>query len=560
MEDLIALTEAISWDDPSSQLETIPADTIFQDSLPLLVHIISQKTHNNQAVYAALSKAWDFAIPFSFVALGPNKYLLKFSKKEHIDKINQQVTWNVNGCLLTLQQWSPTATLGEIASQKFPFWIQIHGLPLENMTTRNAIAIGKGLGDFLKVDDAADHPTPKFRSYLRVLADIDVHAPLKPGFQFRRDNGDHVWISLKYERLDIYCTSCGCIGHKKDSCRAPQAACTPGKYAISLLVNIFSNLPPTDAGVKSSFMSSSLSQPSSAQFRLKEVVQSPESTTGTTNPPNRDVTINHLTTTILPPLKQLSLQPNTPPLLTKISTDISTKPLTSLNEDSAFPPTAPHRSDSAVLLETTKQSAPHSHHFPKASSSSNSNPHNLNTGSISIILNQNQPGPSATPQAQSIPTHTSPAHIQTVLTASSSNPTSNFSNFSNLPAKKHSTKHIPHTKKQLKKKPIKPHPPEPLSPKQNFSLIKKRNRVNHDQTPHKKGSGTSLQISLHTDDMDTYPSPLQNTPPLNLNPCFNYPPRHFFKAVRSGKNALAQKHATESQQNTGDIHLSPKTS
>jgi hypothetical protein len=318
MEELIALTEAISWDDPSSQLETIPVETILQDSLPILVHIISQKTHNNQAVCAALSKAWDFAIPFSFVALGPNKYLLKFSKKEHIDKINQQVTWNVNGCLLTLQKWSPTATLGEIASHKFHFWIQIHGLPLENMTTRNAIAIGKGLGDFLKADDAVGQPIPKFRSYLRVLAEIDVHAPLKPGFQFRRDNGDQVWIALKYERLDIYCTSCGCIGHKKDNCRAPQAACTPGKYAISLLVNIFSNLPPSDAGAKSSSKSSSLSQPSSAQFHSKEVVQSPETTTGTYNPPNRDVTINHLTTTILPPLKQLSLQPNTPPLLTNI--------------------------------------------------------------------------------------------------------------------------------------------------------------------------------------------------------------------------------------------------
>jgi hypothetical protein len=287
------------------------------------------------------------------------------------------------------------------------------------------------------------------------------------------------------------------------------------------------------------------------------VEQSPETTTGTTNPPNKDVTINHLTTTILPPLKQLSLQPNTPPLVTHISTDISTKPLISLNEDSAFPPTATLRSDTAVLLETTKLSVPHTHHFPKASSSSTSNPHNLNTGSISIILNQNQPGPSELPQAQSFQNISSPAHTLTVLTASSSNYTSNLSN---LPAKKHSTKHIPHTKKQLKKKPIKPHPPEPLSPKQNFSLIKKRNRINHDQTPHKKGSGTSPQIPLLTDDMDTYPSPPQNTHPLKHNPCFNYPPRHFFKAVRSGKQALAQNHAAESHQNTGDIHLSLKTS
>jgi hypothetical protein len=243
MEDLIALTEALSWEDPSSQIETILVDTVMHDSLPLLVHIISQKTHNNEAVNAALTKAWDFAIPFSFVALGPNKYLLKFSKKEHIEKINQQVTWNVNGCLLTLQQWSPTATMGEISSQKFPFWIQIHGLPLENMTLRNAIAIGKGLGNFLKVDDAVAQPIPKFRSYLRVLAEIDVHAPLKPGFLFHRDNGDQAWISLKYERLDIYCTSCGCIGHKKDNCRAPKDTCTQESMPF-LFWSIYSQTSP----------------------------------------------------------------------------------------------------------------------------------------------------------------------------------------------------------------------------------------------------------------------------------------------------------------------------
>jgi hypothetical protein len=67
------------------------------------VHTISQRTQNNQDVNATLIKAWEFANPFSFAVIGPNKYLLKFSKQEHIDKIFKQVTWNFNGHLLTLQ-------------------------------------------------------------------------------------------------------------------------------------------------------------------------------------------------------------------------------------------------------------------------------------------------------------------------------------------------------------------------------------------------------------------------------------------------------------------------
>jgi hypothetical protein len=301
--------EALSWEDPSSQLETIPTATVQSTSLPLIVHIISQRTQNNQAVNAALIKAWEFTNPFSFAVIGPNNFLLKFSKQEHIDKIYKQVTWNVNGYLLTLQNWSPSATTGEVSTQKFPFWIQIHALPLENTSLRNAIAIGKGMGNLIKVDDVAAQDRSIFRSYLRVLVEIDVHAPQKPGFLFHRGNGESAWISQKYERLDIYYTNCGCIGHKKRDCCVPLEECFPSKYDISLKVNIFSNLSPSAGERGFVATTSSLSQLSSAYTSPKEVVQS----TGIIHDPHKDVTISHLTPTILAPLKHLSLQPKTSP-------------------------------------------------------------------------------------------------------------------------------------------------------------------------------------------------------------------------------------------------------
>jgi hypothetical protein len=55
--------------------------------------------------------------------------------------------------LITLQLWHPQATLGELPFNKAPFWIQVHGLPLINMTTKIAISIGKGLGNLIKVDE-----------------------------------------------------------------------------------------------------------------------------------------------------------------------------------------------------------------------------------------------------------------------------------------------------------------------------------------------------------------------------------------------------------------------
>ncbi|XP_059450878.1 uncharacterized protein LOC132181647 [Corylus avellana] len=276
IESLIAQTEALSWDDPSSQIESLTAETATDECLPLVGHVISHKTLNNQAVFAALSKAWEFAVPFSHAVLGPNKFLFKLSKPEHLARIQKQVTWNVNGFLIILQQWHPQATLGELPFNKAPFWIQVHGLPLINMTTKIAISIGKGLGKLIKVD-ALSGEKKTFRSFLRLLVDIEVGNPLKPGFIFRRDGGESLWIFLKYERLDIYCSSCGRIGHKLFHCTAPPEDRFPEKYAVSLQVNIFSNMLSNFPITKTCpAITITQTQPSSSQNRPNELTQSSE--------------------------------------------------------------------------------------------------------------------------------------------------------------------------------------------------------------------------------------------------------------------------------------------
>jgi hypothetical protein len=96
---------------------------------------------------------------------------------------------NVNGSLITLQLWHPQATLGELPLNKAPFRIQVHGLFLINMTTKIAISIGKGLGNLIKFDEMSGAKTT-FKSFLRLLVEIEVDNPLKPGFSFCRNGGD----------------------------------------------------------------------------------------------------------------------------------------------------------------------------------------------------------------------------------------------------------------------------------------------------------------------------------------------------------------------------------
>ena len=245
IDSFISQTAALTWEDPSSQLESVPLEQDSSALLPLVGKVVSQKTQNNQLVNVALTKAWFFATPSSFAVLGPNLFLFKVTKREHASRILNNV-WNVNGFLLSIQVWPPNATLGDLSLLVVPFWIQIHGLPLQKMTIKNAIAIGKGLGLLLSVEDNSGVEVI-FRSYLRILVSLDVNKPLNPDFTLTREDGSSFWISFKYERLDIYCTDCGLIGHHQASCLALKEDKFPSKYTISLKLNIFSNLITTNS-------------------------------------------------------------------------------------------------------------------------------------------------------------------------------------------------------------------------------------------------------------------------------------------------------------------------
>jgi hypothetical protein len=101
------------------------------------------------------------------------------------------------------------------------------------MTVKNAIKIGKGIGDFLELDNTFSGNLI-CRQFIRFKIDVNTSKPLVPGFYITRPGLDDHWIAFKYERLDDYCVACGLIGHKKNSCPASQILVSPEKYNISL--------------------------------------------------------------------------------------------------------------------------------------------------------------------------------------------------------------------------------------------------------------------------------------------------------------------------------------
>jgi hypothetical protein len=138
---------------------------------------------------------------------------LGISHEDQLDRILRHGPWNIRGSLLLLQQWSPALALAEVELTQCPFWVQVCGLPRQNMTTRNAIMIGKGLGSLMEVENLETLGLI-CRQFLRFRVEINTVLPLKPGFNLLRPGKEPLWISFRYEGLGDFCTICGLIGHK----------------------------------------------------------------------------------------------------------------------------------------------------------------------------------------------------------------------------------------------------------------------------------------------------------------------------------------------------------
>jgi hypothetical protein len=228
---LLDETEALDFDFPV--LDSIAEFPSNQKPVALIGKLLSLKPLNTQTVRATLAVAWSFAAPLTVEFLAPNKFLLGVSNPDHVDRILHRGPWNIRGSLLLLQQWSPELALAEVELSHCAFWIQVHGLPRQNMTVRNAIMIGKAIGSLLEVENSETSGLI-CRQFLHVKVELNTAKPLPPGFTFPRQGKAPLWISFRYERLGVYCKTCGLLGHKNLNCPAPPQVFTQNQYSIPL--------------------------------------------------------------------------------------------------------------------------------------------------------------------------------------------------------------------------------------------------------------------------------------------------------------------------------------
>ncbi|KAL7164604.1 hypothetical protein ACSBR2_040493 [Camellia fascicularis] len=192
-------------------------------SLCLIRKILTSKALNKQAVSQILRGAWKTRAEVSITSWPDNVYLFNFGDEEDRALILRTAPWSVMENLLVLQPLQIGKAISEVDFTYSPFWVQVHGLPMEKMMRRNGHIIAETIGKLVGVEAPTDGLLLA-RSFLRVRVEVNTSLPLPRGFLLKRQKPDStgktdLWVVFKYECLSDFCYDCGRIGHDNKSCK-----------------------------------------------------------------------------------------------------------------------------------------------------------------------------------------------------------------------------------------------------------------------------------------------------------------------------------------------------
>ena len=113
------------------------------------------------------------------VEVGNNILKFKFSSRYQLEWVEKSGPWNFDNNLLLLCRWRKGLTSKNINFSHSPFWVQIWGLPFENMTEEIGKDIGNKIGRVLEVDKRAMQANQA--KFLRIRVKDPIEKPLHRG-------------------------------------------------------------------------------------------------------------------------------------------------------------------------------------------------------------------------------------------------------------------------------------------------------------------------------------------------------------------------------------------
>ena len=218
-----AIIEGLQYLQPTKEEEedisistTSKSELLEECALSLFSHLLADRNQNLRALKSTLRSAWKLGSNLRIVDVGKIIFQFKFNSKYQMEWVERNGPWNFDNNLLLLCRWRKGLSITNISFTHSPFWIQVWGLPFENMSEEVGRDLGNRLGNYIETDK--QFWLSKQAKFMRVWVDLPITRLLRRGGNIVNPNGEKFWVSFKYERLPTFCFLCGILSHNEWHC------------------------------------------------------------------------------------------------------------------------------------------------------------------------------------------------------------------------------------------------------------------------------------------------------------------------------------------------------
>lgn len=165
----------------------------------------------HQYLKRKIQHLWRPTETFSVIDLGEDFFIIKFTKKENMEKALHQGPWFVNGHHLSVIKWKPNFVASKETLTSSAIWVRLLQLQTEFYDGKILQKIGNSIGHLLKIDVCTSTTIRGryARLYVEILLNTQVESFIYIG-RYRQ--------AIQYKGENLLCIKCGRLGHPQPQC------------------------------------------------------------------------------------------------------------------------------------------------------------------------------------------------------------------------------------------------------------------------------------------------------------------------------------------------------
>ncbi|KAE8788264.1 hypothetical protein D1007_37659 [Hordeum vulgare] len=182
--------------------------------------VMSSNVLHIETIKSAMRPAWGNPRGLNFNSVGDNLFVVEFGSQADRDRVMEGSPWRVGKHAVLLKFFDADISPVDVVFDRLAIWARITKLPTRLMRAARGIEIAKPIGNVMRVE--TDDLGHCWGLYMRIRVEVDVQKPLLCYVTVILSRlQSSATYEVKYERLPLYCFSCGLLGHSALGCANP---------------------------------------------------------------------------------------------------------------------------------------------------------------------------------------------------------------------------------------------------------------------------------------------------------------------------------------------------